>query len=537
MNARRPFSLLSVAALCLALSALWSPQPARAAGVVGTGSPASCTEAALDTALATGGIITFNCGAAPATIILSFYKQISQDTDIRGAGRVSLSGGNSTPHFQVFFGRTLTLRDITLTRGFGTFGSIQNFGKVIILNGRLERNTASVSGGAIENLGELHLVDTIVDNNAASQAGGGILNEGGTVTLSATQVYSNTAKNDNVSNGHGGGINNRSGDVVVEGSLIYGNAAWGESNGGGIQNGGTLTVTRTTLRGNSAQFGGGVHNAGAMSLAIVTIEDNHATYYPGLADGGGLYNAGTADATRVEIIGNSAVSFGGGVYNHGSLTMTQSTLAHNRTAYVAGALNNSGALVLSNSLVYSNTAAFVGGIANAGTLTLINVTVSENAAQGGSGAGGVQSDNGSATLLFVTITDNGGGGIGQTSPGSLRFKDSIVAGNVPADCVGAVSVTSNGFNLWSDFSCFGNQPGDTGHTNPLLGPLAKHGGPTLTRMPGAGSLAIDGGQCAGVATDQRGAPRPYGSACDIGAVEYGSLVPSARLPLVMRKHR
>jgi hypothetical protein len=61
----------------------------------------------------------------------------------------------------------------------------------------------------------------------------------------------------------------------------------------------------------------------------------------------------------------------------------------------------------------------------------------------------------------------------------------------------------------------------------MLGPLAENGGPTQTRMPLAGSPAVDAAAnslCA--ATDQRGIGRPQdgngdGSAvCDIGAVEF-----------------
>jgi len=60
-----------------------------------------------------------------------------------------------------------------------------------------------------------------------------------------------------------------------------------------------------------------------------------------------------------------------------------------------------------------------------------------------------------------------------------------------------------------------------------LGPLAKNGGPTLTRDLLSDSPAIDAGTNSGCpATDQRGAPRPFdgddngSSICDIGAVEY-----------------
>lgn len=53
--------------------------PAVAAGVVGNGSPASCTEAALDAALAGGGTVDFNCGGA-VTIPISAQKLIGAST-------------------------------------------------------------------------------------------------------------------------------------------------------------------------------------------------------------------------------------------------------------------------------------------------------------------------------------------------------------------------------------------------------------------------------------------------------------------------
>ena len=67
--------------------------------------------------------------------------------------------------------------------------------------------------------------------------------------------------------------------------------------------------------------------------------------------------------------------------------------------------------------------------------------------------------------------------------------------------------------------------------DPLLGPLQDNGGPTFTHALQFGSPAIDKGNpatpgsggTACEATDQRGAPRPAGAACDIGAYESNSL--------------
>jgi hypothetical protein len=70
-------------------------------------------------------------------------------------------------------------------------------------------------------------------------------------------------------------------------------------------------------------------------------------------------------------------------------------------------------------------------------------------------------------------------------------------------------------------------PGGDSFTDPKLGPLVNNGGPTLTMALLPGSPAIDVGDTSlAPATDQRGFPRPAGLAADIGAFEYGSVMPS-----------
>jgi hypothetical protein len=57
--------------------------------------------------------------------------------------------------------------------------------------------------------------------------------------------------------------------------------------------------------------------------------------------------------------------------------------------------------------------------------------------------------------------------------------------------------------------------------DPMIGPLAANGGPTLTHALLTGSPAIDAAatSCEGSSTDQRGLPAPSGSACDMGSFE------------------
>ncbi len=66
--------------------------------VVGTGTPASCTSAAVVAAVTAGGVITFNCGPNPHTITLTETLKVRNSTRklvIDGGGKVTLSGGNS----------------------------------------------------------------------------------------------------------------------------------------------------------------------------------------------------------------------------------------------------------------------------------------------------------------------------------------------------------------------------------------------------------------------------------------------------------
>jgi S-adenosylhomocysteine hydrolase len=66
--------------------------------VVGTGTPASCTSDAVVAAVAQGGVIGFNCGAAPVTITMTRTAKVFNDKPdvvLDGGGKVTLSGGGA----------------------------------------------------------------------------------------------------------------------------------------------------------------------------------------------------------------------------------------------------------------------------------------------------------------------------------------------------------------------------------------------------------------------------------------------------------
>ena len=104
------------------LTLLTGSAAAHAGGVVGNGSPGSCTPAALTQALAGGGTVTFACGPDTQTIVLPQRLTIAADTTIAGEDRIILSGGGAHGHFTVDAGRTLTLDRVTVRDGGAELG-------------------------------------------------------------------------------------------------------------------------------------------------------------------------------------------------------------------------------------------------------------------------------------------------------------------------------------------------------------------------------------------------------------------------------
>ena len=196
-----------------------------------------------------------------------------------------------------------------------------------------------------------------------------------------------------------------------------------------------------------------------------------------------------------------------------------------------GAIENAGTLVIENSTITGNRAdGFAGAIeAASGTTTISNSTISGNRAN--SDSGGIDIETGAVvTLNNVTLTGNvadadntgtGDGGGLHVEGGSFNLNNTIVAGNSDLggqapDCDdGPISQGNN--LIGNPLGCaFVAGPTDRVGANPMLGPLANNGGPTLTHALLLGSQAIDGAGADATPADQRGAPR---SAPDIGAYE------------------
>ena len=217
---------------------------------------------------------------------------------------------------------------------------------------------------------------------------------------------------------------------------------------------------------------------------------------------------------------------GGALYNLGSAIAVNSTFYEDSGSGGGGGAGGTG-----GTGIYGSGNGGAGGTGGngfgavydaVGGLYLTNCTLAFNWANGGGGGEG-GAGGGSGTPWPGVPGPGGSSGVGAGG----GIYGGFLINTLLATNGGSGSVTDGGHNLSSDGSCNFTNTGSMNNTDPKLGPLANNGGPTLTMALLPGSPAIDAGNTSlAPATDQRGFPRPAGLAADIGAFEYGSVMPS-----------
>src|SRR5213079_865579 len=88
----------------------------------------------------------------------------------------------------------------------------------------------------------------------------------------------------------------------------------------------TMTITNSTLSGNSGNYGGAIYNGGALTITNCTLSGNTALYGYG---GGGVYsdNGTTMTITNSTLSGNTAnYGYGGGIFNDYATMTVGSTI-------------------------------------------------------------------------------------------------------------------------------------------------------------------------------------------------------------------
>jgi predicted outer membrane repeat protein len=107
--------------------------------------------------------------------------------------------------------------------------------------------------------------------------------------------------------------------VTITDSTISGNTA---EFGGAINNDATLNITRSTIMHNTGTQGGAgiFSNTGTITIINSTFSSNHAT---GSASGGALYSSqATTNFTNSTVVSNTAAGSGSGIRTDGSGTTT-----------------------------------------------------------------------------------------------------------------------------------------------------------------------------------------------------------------------
>lgn len=510
-------SFLLIPVLCASSPPAICPTPftadSRATTVtVGTGTPASCTETALASALAKGGVIRFDCGGA-TTITLTSEKHLRTDVDttLDGQGKITLDGRGATrllyyssPNFQATK-TTVTIQNLTLQNGAARGTAIPPAPPPCSSGTQTDGG-----GGAIYvRDGILHVWNTTFKNNEGATLGPAVAG-GAIYTLGSlgTTIVGSTFQSNRASNG--GAVGALWGDLSVYNSEFSSNQATG--------NGANSTSSACKVNGGQVGDGG---NGGAVVI-----------------DGSEAYAVTVCGSTFTNNAGG-ARAFGGAIFRtpDGAMqktTIDRTTLAGN-TAASGGALyfHNSN-LIITASTLSGNTASTSGGglFADGSILAFTNDTFADNNAEHGLGGAIVLFGNG-GSLQNLTFTGNqasgGSGYFGAAVAGNtaLSITNTLFDTNTTRDCYSpmacAAGASTGSHNLqWpathlicatADRAC---TPG-TAFSNPELGGLENNGGPTQTAAPLSGSPALGiGRNCP--ATDQRGKARPL-NGCSAGAVE------------------
>jgi hypothetical protein len=309
----------SIACLCLlacaACAALLVPAGGSAANarVVGHGTPASCTSAAVVAAVRAGGAIRFSCGPAPVTIKMTATAKVmntSPQVIIDGGGRVTLSGQGrrrilymdtcdqaqvwTTSHCQDQATPHLVLENLTLSGGNSTGQGFDGGGggavfarggrltiiRSIFSGNRCDSEGPDLGGGAVRALSQYHGLPVSV---TASRFSANVCSNGGALSsIGVSWTVANSRFLGNRAIGHGA-------NPARPGTP-------GGGSGGAIYNDGdamALSITTSTFTGNRANEGGGAifyvsnDRTGTMAISHSTLEDNpnlgfHTAGLPGI---------------------------------------------------------------------------------------------------------------------------------------------------------------------------------------------------------------------------------------------------------------
>jgi hypothetical protein len=305
------------------------------AQVIGKGTPAGCTSAAVVAAVAKGGIITFACGPKPVTITLTATAKVvntSRQVVLDGGGLVTLSGGGT--HQILYMNTCDPQQKITTHDCFN-----QQWPQLVVQNITLSDGYSAVRQTPGASFG--------------GGGGGAIFDEGGQLKVAHSRFIDNRCYL----------VGPDLGGAAIRALAQYHNnpvyISYDSFTGGSCSNGGALSsidvswyIVDSVMAGNTA-IGHGANPA--------------HTGTPGGGSGGAIYTDG--DNYKVTLMGcdihdNIAREGGGAIFfvvdnNQGTLTIKNSTLRHNPSyvfwtrAYPGLFFRSSGHPIVTNSKLSS----------------------------------------------------------------------------------------------------------------------------------------------------------------------------------------
>ncbi|MBM0277290.1 hypothetical protein JM949_18785 [Micromonospora sp. STR1s_6] len=273
---------------------------------MGTGTPASCTSAAVVKAVAAGGVITFNCGPAPVTIKMAATAKVRNANGpkvvLDGGGRVTLSGqgqrrilymntcdeaqGFTTSHCQNQDHPQLTVQNLTFADGNSTGDKVEGGGggaifvrggRLKVVNSRFVRNRCDrtgpdLGGAAIRVLSQYENKPVYVLSSTfggASGQGGSCSNGGALSSIGVSWVVLNSVLSHNEAIGNGANPAKAGTPGGGSGGAIYcdGNEF-------------TVRIAGTIIENNRANEGGGAvffvsnNRTGTMKIENSTLRRN-----------------------------------------------------------------------------------------------------------------------------------------------------------------------------------------------------------------------------------------------------------------------
>ena len=332
-----------VIGLSLALT-VWAvaATPAHAVAgqtVVGTGTAASCTLAALNSALNSTFdplLVTFNCGTSPVVIpvtsSITFPNVAGSTTSITidgGApGRITLSGSTVRILDQTYL-QNLTVKSLTFTGGSATGGACggvctggaisnpRSINTLAVIDSAFTSNIASfaalgANGGAIFSAGPLSVTGSTFSNNQVSAGNGGAI-YAFTATITNTRFANN-------SSAIAGGTGGRGGALYAGPAPVAGNS---------------MQVTGSSFTGNTANDRGGAiyraasTNVHSFTVANSTFSGNSAQVSGGALSSGPTFGVAAVSVTNATISGNSVVSGTGAGIEGSGIMLTNSIVSNN----------------------------------------------------------------------------------------------------------------------------------------------------------------------------------------------------------------